>query len=253
MASDCDGNGDKGGTQESGTSFAKEPSVEIEKKIDTPVHSKEDENQAAITNKALVDRIDRTDRWMIGLTAVIAAGGIVSAIIFGMQLIAMQGQLDEMKQSFAPDRAYVFSSKFEGYDKSPIQPGAVVTFWFNNFGRTPAILTIPPGAKCAYSAQGFHPLSFKADDANLVTTSGRLPEGFIIPLDKPFGPFRAQLEATAEQIGKARNGIGRIYCQAVIGYADMRDILHESHTCFFFDFSVSDFHLCPEKGANHHS
>jgi hypothetical protein len=192
--------------------------------------------------------------WAIAvLTAVTIGVGWSQYRIFDRQLTVMQGQLDEMKQSFAPDRAYVFSSKFEGYDKSPIQPGAVVTFWFNNFGRTPAILTIPPGAKCAYLAQGFHPLSFKAADPNLVTTSGRLPEGFIIPIDKPFGPVRAEMEATAEQIRKARNGIGRIYCQAMIGYADMRDMLHESHTCFFYDFSVSDFHLCPEKGANHHS
>jgi hypothetical protein len=29
--------------------------------------------------------------------------------------------------------------------------------------------------------------------------------------------------------------------------------LHETHICYFYDFSVSDFHLCPEKGANYHS
>jgi hypothetical protein len=53
--------------------------------------------QTSISEQALVDRIKRSDRWMIWLTAAIAFSGIVSAIIFGRQLGIMQGQLDEMR------------------------------------------------------------------------------------------------------------------------------------------------------------
>jgi hypothetical protein len=192
------------------------------------------------------------DIWIAVLTVAVLFVGGLQYVTFDRQLTVMQGHLDEMRQSFAADRSYVFS-RFEGYGNSPIQPGAIATFWFNNFGRTPAILTIPPGAKCTYSPDGFHALSFKANDPKLVDAAGRLPEGFIIPIDKPFGPIQAKIEATAEQIGKARNGIGRIDCQAMIGYSDMRDALHETHICFFYDFGVNDFHLCPDKGANYHS
>lgn len=40
-----------------------------------------------------------TDIWMIGLTALIAVAGVVSATIFNNQLSVMQGQLDEMKST----------------------------------------------------------------------------------------------------------------------------------------------------------
>jgi hypothetical protein len=42
-------------------------------------------------------RMTIADRWMVALTAVIAVGGIVSAIIFDLQLHAMKGQLTEMQ------------------------------------------------------------------------------------------------------------------------------------------------------------
>lgn len=53
--------------------------------------------ERSITEQEFVDRINRSDRWMIGLTAAIAFFGLVSAVIFGWQLHVMQGQLDEMR------------------------------------------------------------------------------------------------------------------------------------------------------------
>jgi hypothetical protein len=64
-------------------------------------------NEASEAQQALIDRIDKSDRWMIGLTAVIATAGIVSAIIFGWQLHVMQGQFDEMKSSSADTKSLV--------------------------------------------------------------------------------------------------------------------------------------------------
>lgn len=50
-----------------------------------------------ISEQAFVDRMRRSDRWMIALTAAVALAGIASAAIFWMQLSAMRGQLAEMK------------------------------------------------------------------------------------------------------------------------------------------------------------
>jgi hypothetical protein len=63
----------------------------------TAAHEDIPNSQQAISEKTLVDRIDRSDRWMIVLTAVIALSTLVSAVIFGKQLIAMHGQLNEMR------------------------------------------------------------------------------------------------------------------------------------------------------------
>ena len=68
--------------------------------VDAPnpgAHEDIPNSQPAISEKTLVDRIDRSDRWMIVLTAVIALSTLISAIIFGKQLVAMHGQLNEMR------------------------------------------------------------------------------------------------------------------------------------------------------------
>jgi hypothetical protein len=59
----------------------------------------EAKKQTAISEQAFVDRFRKTDRWMIGLTAVIAFATVISAIIFFRQLSVMQGQLEEMRSS----------------------------------------------------------------------------------------------------------------------------------------------------------
>src|SRR5208337_2224025 len=64
---------------------------------DAAAHQEVSGNQQAISQKVLVDRINRSDFWMIILTAAIAFSGLVSAVIFGKQLIAMNGQLAEMR------------------------------------------------------------------------------------------------------------------------------------------------------------
>jgi hypothetical protein len=54
-------------------------------------------DQPSMSEKILADRINRSDRWMIVLTAAIAFSGIISAVIFGKQLLAMEAQLTEMR------------------------------------------------------------------------------------------------------------------------------------------------------------
>lgn len=111
MVTDSDGSHDKANTQQGSVSLAEKAPVDIEKQIDAPAHRYENDDQAAIANKTLVDRINRSDRWMIGLTAVIAVGGAVSAVIFGMQLSAMRGQLEEMRRAYEPVREQAEASK----------------------------------------------------------------------------------------------------------------------------------------------
>jgi hypothetical protein len=48
------------------------------------------QQQQSISEKAFIDRIKTSDRWLIGLTGLIAAGGLISAIIFEYQLREMQ-------------------------------------------------------------------------------------------------------------------------------------------------------------------
>jgi hypothetical protein len=141
LASDSDGSHDKSDPQQDGTSPAKRPSVEVEKKIDPSVHREENENQAAITNQALVDRINRSDRWMIGLTAVIAAGGIISAVIFGRQLTVMQGQLDAMERDQMPYIWITDNLKLPEFrPNTGTTKGQVVWSWeFTNFGNGRAV------------------------------------------------------------------------------------------------------------------
>jgi hypothetical protein len=80
--------------------------VKIEKTETRGIGAQERPEQASISNQTLVDRIDRSDRWMIALTAVIAVGGAISAFLFWKhlqafegQLAVMSGQLEEMKSS----------------------------------------------------------------------------------------------------------------------------------------------------------
>jgi hypothetical protein len=178
---------------------------------------------------------------------------LVSLCAAGFSLWQALISKDRAKAQFAVERAYVLNVKFNGYGSAPIAPGLTANFWFNNFGKTPGILKIPPNAMCRYSVDGFHALVFKTQNSSLTDSSGLLPEGYVIPVDKPFGPFPATLDATKEQIAHADTGVGKIYCEAIIGYTDVRDNLHETGVCFSYDFSVKDFYLCAEKGANYHT
>lgn len=158
--------------------------------------------------------------------------------------ILMGKQLDEMKQSFVVDRAYVLGDRFDGWGKVSVKHGLIAKFWLNNFGKTPGILSSPIHIGCSYSPNG--PLRLTVAD------NGTLPDGFVIPVDKPFD-LSTMLDSTDEQISQAARGIGAIYCQAKIGYRDVRDGLHETEICFTYNFSAKDFYPCQDKESNHHN
>lgn len=90
---------------------------------------------ASNTNLALVERINRSDRWMIALTAVIALAGLASAGIFGWQLNIMSGQLDEMKFESRPWIAVTSFGLVNPDD--PVEP-LKTRITYQNVGRIPA-------------------------------------------------------------------------------------------------------------------
>lgn len=97
---------------EASTSAPVEPA---EPSLPGPIKIKEQENpgisddtggeQPSISEQALVDRITRSDRWMIFLTAVIAVGGLLSAVIFGYQLHEMKVAAELTRESIAMSKA----------------------------------------------------------------------------------------------------------------------------------------------------
>jgi hypothetical protein len=186
------------------------------------------------------------------LTAVIATSGVVAAVIFNNQLSVMQGQLDEMRQSFVADRAYVLNGGFKGYGKASVVSGIESAFVFKNFGRTPAEIRMISG-QCIYSAKGYPTISSTSVIPGITDASGRIPSG-AIPLEagKEIGPFAYKLDATSDQIEQARIGNGKIYCRSVIAYDDMRKNAHETSVCFVFNFGANAFLACTEEGANYH-
>lgn len=55
------------------------------------------EKNTSISEQAFVDRIKKSDRWIIGLTLALVVSAIISAYIFKGQLNVMEGQLKEMQ------------------------------------------------------------------------------------------------------------------------------------------------------------
>jgi hypothetical protein len=196
------------------------------------------QNKDSINERALVDRINRSDRWMIWLTAAIAFTGVVSAIIFGWQLIAMQGQLDEMKQSFAADRAYIFMSGVERSPGEDIHTGYVIKTTFKNYGRTPAIVSTVLN-ECRYFLTLPNPF-IKYDP-------GSLPIYLPVAANDPLGPFPAAINATNEEIAAAREGRGSIRCLYNIIYRDVRANQHIAGACLVFGVGLKYLFYCPEE------
>jgi hypothetical protein len=111
--------------------------VEVKQADEPAIDGNKSTSENPISNQRLVDRINRSDRWMVMLTAVIAFGGIISACIFGQQLRVMQGQLEEMRDE---QRAWVSGSISPHgpiiFNKNGVMAG--LEFTLQNSGHLPA-------------------------------------------------------------------------------------------------------------------
>jgi hypothetical protein len=91
--------GDQGGPQSEPDAPRGGATVETP---DVEAHQDVSKGRQGIAEQTLVDRIKRSDRWLISLTAAMAIAGSISAIIFWRQLSVMQGQLDIMTADQRP-------------------------------------------------------------------------------------------------------------------------------------------------------
>jgi hypothetical protein len=63
------------------------------------------------SEKPFVDRVTKSDLWMIGLTGTIAVGGLISAVIFGYQLSEMGSASELTRQSIALSKQSLEASR----------------------------------------------------------------------------------------------------------------------------------------------
>ena len=120
----------------------------------------------SITDQALVDRINRSDRWLIFLTAAIAFSGVVSAIIFGRQLSVMQGQLDEMH---AEQRPWVYANSVTPAGHIILTDGRYVIplkFSITNTGHLPAFFVTPTTSAAVIAVGSGSTLAIRNDVCN---------------------------------------------------------------------------------------
>jgi hypothetical protein len=203
--------------------------------------------------------------WLMAFTGILALATVALAIstiglwkyaggqAHDMQelLQTMKGQLEEAKQSFAADRAYVLFSHFESHSGVPMVPKKRVEITFRNFGRTPADMRWN-GAQCKYYA-GSPPTIIDESIPGYTDTEGRLASGYIIGHDSDYGPFSYEIDVTQEEIDRAKAGDGTIYCTAVISYDDMRGNSHKTGVCFFWVPTFDRFVLFPDARWNFHT
>jgi len=161
-------------------------------------------------------------------------------------------QLDEAKRAFAVERAYLLNNGFSGYSGLP-EPGAQASFSFKNFGKTPAEYR-DGTAHCKFSNAGAPDIHFAGQMPGFTDERGLVPPGVMIDKEQMLRPpFLVALDATKQQIEQARLGNGKIYCQSLLRYADVRNYEHTTRLCFVFNFGTKGFLLCSEKGTNYHN
>jgi hypothetical protein len=68
-------------------------------------------DQPPVTRDELADRLRKSDRWMIALTAVIAIGGAISAVIFGLELYQMRVATELTRESLEISQRAIIQSR----------------------------------------------------------------------------------------------------------------------------------------------
>lgn len=126
--------------------------VKIHQQENTANDADHSDQERPVTRGELADRIQKSDRWMIGLTAVIAIGGAVSAIIFGYQLHEMKIAADLTREGIEISRRALESSQrawLAPMDVIAAPPSLGVELYyavlFRNIGKEPATNVIATG------------------------------------------------------------------------------------------------------------
>jgi hypothetical protein len=70
----------------------------------------------------------------------------------------------------------------------------------------------------------------------------------------PIGPFDCPLNATTEQIERAKRGDGFLFLAAAVVYEDMNGVPHETYVCMIYKPAEKRFGLMEnDNGCNHHT
>ena len=156
-------------------------------------------------------------------TVILAAATLAVSIFSLLTWYTLNKQLDEMKESFAVDRAYFLFSHV-GVE-TPLGSGKTVVFVFKNFGRTPADIRAH-GGRCSYGMDftklqslfyGHLPSMIPGftDASGLSAVNSTYESGKEISASY-------KIDATDSEIAQAKSGIGRVFCASLLLYDDMR-------------------------------
>jgi len=185
-------------------------------------------------------KIAEHDFWnkSLALTKRSAFIGIVGIILAFLAFLISLGALEESKQSFASDRAYIFSDKINV--SRPIGPNSRVEISFKNFGRTPAVLQDAP-AECK-----FHE---RLPPALVTSEITEFSGAFIVGAGEHALTLGRDIKASREEFSEIVRSRGNITCVFNIVYEDVRGKTHTAGIClrFFQMVDTSGFIICPEQ------
>lgn len=172
------------------------------------------------SERTLVERINRRDRLIIGLTGIIAVGGIVSAVIFWYQLQTMRGQLNSSEKQI---RAYV-SLEADGIQFAPF-PKMHILVQAKNAGYSPAY-HIRAMVRADFRTA---PLPENYDFSGFFAVESARPSLF------PNGEYQLQLikTLTAQEISFLKSKGSMILVCVTIDYDDVFGKTRKTEMCSF--------------------
>jgi hypothetical protein len=188
-------------------------------------------------------------------TVILAVATLAVSIISLLTWCTLNKQLDEMRESFAADRAYFLFASFSR-PSGDVASGQTLTFTFRNYGRTPADLRANMGS-CKYARDvetELHSLFSEEPRVlpGLTDTRGFVTPNFPYDTGKEFSPSY-QMEVTETELTQARGNIGGVFCGAVVFYDDMRGNHHKTGVCFLYNFGLRAFLFSPDPRWNFHT
>jgi hypothetical protein len=197
-------------------------------------------------------------------TVILAVATLAVSIFSLLTWCTLNKQLDEMKESFAADRAYFLFSHVD--NETPLASGKTVVFVFKNFGRTPADFRAN-GGRCSYGIDFGNGGDPRSTVTQLESLFYRHPPSMIPGLSDAsgLGPVNSTIEsgketsaaykiaATDSEIAQAKSGRGRVFCASLLLYDDMRGNHRKTGVYVAFDFGMDAFTLVPDERWNFHT
>jgi hypothetical protein len=195
------------------------------------IHSREE---------VLEDRIRKSDRWMISLTALAACAAIASAIIFGWQLSIMQGQLSEMRrqgeltEAMIDHPVWAMGIRLSSFHNPAYKGFATGEIRVKNVGKQFGNVELMLADVVLQSSYQPPEVTFPTSPKNIRCFALPIGEQTILPGDEwQFNLFCmpkfefAKAKAVAE-------GALKMFLRIMVIYYDARGTAHEKYMLFLF-------------------